>query len=109
MNPVITLALKDLKLLVRDKPSLFFSVGFPLIFAVFFGTIFSAGNGGGGERIPIALVDEDRSERSRALVESLTGAPELIVTTDSASTNAVSSASSTRVFRLRYIQSAEPM
>ena len=41
MSPVITLAMKDLRLLAREKAALFFTLGFPIIFAVFLGTIFA--------------------------------------------------------------------
>jgi ABC-2 type transport system permease protein len=37
---------KDLKLLFRDKMTVFFTFIFPLIFAAFFGSIFSGVGGG---------------------------------------------------------------
>ncbi len=37
MNAILTLALKDVKLLFRDKFALFWIFAFPLMFAFFFG------------------------------------------------------------------------
>jgi ABC-2 type transport system permease protein len=70
MREVIALAAKDLKLLVRDKAGFFFAFFFPLIIAIFFGTIF----GGSDEaqyRLAVVLVDEDGSAESAAFVEKL--------------------------------------
>jgi ABC-2 type transport system permease protein len=73
MSAILTLTLKDLRTLLRDRAGVFFVLGFPLIFALFFGTIFSAGSDAGrpASRTPIALVDEDQTGPSRALVEVL--------------------------------------
>ena len=47
MKPVLVLALKDLKLIYRDKFGLFWLLVFPLLMALFFGSIFSgAGESG---------------------------------------------------------------
>ncbi len=45
MRAVIALAVKDLKLLARDKFGLFWVAVFPLLMALFFGSIFSSGGG----------------------------------------------------------------
>lgn len=81
MNTIFTLAGKDLRLLFRDPTGAFFVVGFPLLMAVMFGYIF-AGAGGGGTRskMPIALVDLDRSEASREFVKGLAGSEQIVVT-----------------------------
>ncbi|MFH1735144.1 MAG: ABC transporter permease, partial [bacterium] len=84
MREIIALARKDLKLLLRDKTGAFFVFFFPLIFAVFFGVIFSGG-GGGTSAIPVALIDEDSTEASRAFAEILINSGELeILKTDRA-------------------------
>ncbi|MBN1213563.1 MAG: ABC transporter permease, partial [candidate division Zixibacteria bacterium] len=70
MSKIVTLALKDLKLLLRDKGSLFWVIMFPLLIALFFGTIFSGG-GGRASGMKIAVVDRDESEYSQAFVEKL--------------------------------------
>lgn len=59
MRPVIYMALKDLRLLLRDWAGLFWLLAFPLIMALFFGSIFSgAGEQGGRGRIRMVLVDQ---------------------------------------------------
>ena len=72
MNPILALAIKDLRLLVRDKAALFFAIGFPLIMAVFFGTIFGGGGGSEGPSgIRIVTVDEDATEGSAAFLAAI--------------------------------------
>jgi ABC-2 type transport system permease protein len=63
------LAAKDLRLLVRDKADLFWILGFPIVLALFFGSI----SGGGGPRaaMPVAVVDQDASTMSRSIIERL--------------------------------------
>ena len=72
MSILFTLAVKDLRVLFREKTSIFWVLGFPLIIALFFGTIFS---GGGGEvsGMKIAVIDEDRSDYSKAYIEEISG------------------------------------
>ncbi len=78
MSPVMTLAIKDLRLLLRDRAGFFFTFFFPLLMAVFFGTIFSGG--GGGERgMAIVVVDEDSSAASRKFIDRLAGSAALSV------------------------------
>jgi ABC-2 type transport system permease protein len=69
MSAVITLALKDLKLLIRNRASLFWILVFPLLLALFFGLVF--GGGGSVRALGLAVVVEDDSEAARALVERL--------------------------------------
>jgi len=77
----MALAAKDLKLLLRDRAGFFFVFFFPLIYAVFFGTIFSGADGDGGMgAMAVAVVDEDRSEASRAFVQKLADSDVLTVT-----------------------------
>ncbi len=75
MKEIIALAGKDLRLLLRDKVGFFFTFGFPLVFAIFFGTIF--GSEGETPAIAIAVVDEDDTEASRAFFADLSAGPEL--------------------------------
>jgi ABC-2 type transport system permease protein len=63
------LARKDWLLLLRDKAALFFTFGFPLIIAVFFGTAFSGG--GQTATIPLAVTDLDNSSQSREWIAGL--------------------------------------
>ncbi len=82
MSKTCALAAKDLRLLLRDKTGFFFVFFFPLLFAIFFGVVFS-GEGGNTAAIPLALVDEDSTAGSRAFTEKLSQAPELQVITAS--------------------------
>lgn len=84
MNAVWVIAIKDLRQLLRDRMACFFALGFPLIVAVFFGTIFSGAGGdsdGGGNRIHVLVVDEDQTDGSRSFVRTLENSSELSVTT----------------------------
>lgn len=78
MHSIFALAGKDLKILMRDRTGFFFSLMWPLIIAIFFGTIFGGG-GDGGSAIPIVVVDEDGTEASRAFMAQLEAASELEV------------------------------
>jgi ABC-2 type transport system permease protein len=62
MRAVLLLAGKDLRLLVRDRVGFFFAFVWPLIFAVFFGSVFSGPREGAAPKI--AWVDRDASPGS---------------------------------------------
>ncbi len=89
MNGILTLALKDLRLLLRDRASLFWVLGWPLAMGLIFGSIM----GGAGARpsggLRIAVVDQDSTASSRAFIERLRKSESLRVhetTLDSART-----------------------
>lgn len=69
MRSIVAIALKDLRLLWRDKMSMFWVLFFPLLMAVFFGSVFS----GMARKSPltIALVDEDQTPGSQQFIERL--------------------------------------
>jgi ABC-2 type transport system permease protein len=69
---------KDIRLLLRDKAGFFFVFFFPLIYAVFFGVIFS-GNSGGIKSLKLAVVDEDGSEASKRFIQRLVDSKEFAV------------------------------
>ena len=71
MKPVIQMALKDLKLLFRDKMGAFFIVVFPILMGLFFGLMMGGFSEGGRAAMKIALVDQDQSDISKKFVESL--------------------------------------
>jgi ABC-2 type transport system permease protein len=71
MRGIATVALKDLRLLARDRAALFWVIGFPLLMASLFGAIFGGGGGEGRASLPIAVVDEDGTPGSRAFIERL--------------------------------------
>lgn len=75
MREVFALAVKDLRLLMRDKAGFFFTFFFPLLMAIFFGTIFSGGDD--DDALNILLVDEDGSPESHAFAATLEASPEL--------------------------------
>jgi ABC-2 type transport system permease protein len=77
MRLVLLLALKDLKLLFRDKTGLFWFFGFPLLMALFFGSMFGSGPSQLG--MQIALIDEDDSPESRTFAAELEKSPSLEV------------------------------
>ena len=68
MKQVIALALKDLRLMPRNKGGMFFTFVWPIIVTVLFGFAFG-GNGNNGEqrKMGIAVVDEDNTDASRAV------------------------------------------
>lgn len=70
MNAVLAIALKDLRILSRQRPALFWTLGFPLLMALFFGAIFSGGSSG-RSAMPVAVVDLDQSDYSARLIQEL--------------------------------------
>jgi ABC-2 type transport system permease protein len=80
MGGIISLAFKDLLLLWRDRGGLFWVLGFPILFAVFFGSIFSGIGKGGASELSIAVVDQDSTSASRQFVEQLRESDALRVT-----------------------------
>ncbi len=70
MNSVFKMALKDIKLLLRDRLGAFFIIGFPILMGLFFGLIMGGPPSGGGGTMKLALVDQDQSEISAQFVKS---------------------------------------
>jgi ABC-2 type transport system permease protein len=68
---VIQLALKDLKLLLRDRTAAFFILAFPVLMGLFFGMMTGGTSGSERGKIKLAVVDEDESELSRRFVSAL--------------------------------------
>ena len=69
MNAILSMALKDARILTRDRAGLFFVIGFPFLYAILLGTVFSdSGNRGA---MDIVVVDEDATGGSRAFIEAL--------------------------------------
>ncbi len=69
MSILWNIAKNDWLQLVRDKTALFFTLGFPLLIAIFFGAAFSGG--GKSALLPLAVVDQDNTASSRAWIEAL--------------------------------------
>jgi ABC-2 type transport system permease protein len=70
MSAILRIAIKDLRLLIRDRFGLFWVLVFPLLMALFFGAIFGGGGGGRGA-MKVMIVDQDQSDYSRRFIESL--------------------------------------
>lgn len=70
MSPALTIAQKDLRLLVRDKGALFWACVFPLAFALLFGSIYPHG---ASTKLTIAASDDDRSAASTAVLSAVAG------------------------------------
>lgn len=86
MQILIAIVKKDLKLLLRDKTGFFFTLIFPLLMAVLFGSVF--GGQGSSSKIAIALVDLDDSEESRRFVTQLQQASEIQISLSNSETAA---------------------
>ena len=71
MQTVFKMALKDLKLLFRDKMGAFFIVVFPILMGVFFGLMTSGTSNGDRSKIDIAIVDQDQSPMSETFIANL--------------------------------------
>ena len=77
MLAMLAIVRKDLTLLVRDRGNAFFTFGFPLLIAIFFGTIF--GGTGDRARLPIVVVDEAGGKISAAFIDDLAADPLIAV------------------------------
>ncbi len=67
---IIDLALKDLSQILRDWKAAVFLIVSPIIFTLFFGFVFS-GASQSDPRLPVGLVDRDRTTLSAALLDLL--------------------------------------
>jgi ABC-2 type transport system permease protein len=70
MPPAVALALKDLRILTRIPGAFFFTFVWPLLVAIFFGTIFGSPSRA-TPTLPIAVVDEDAGAEAKAFVDGL--------------------------------------
>jgi ABC-2 type transport system permease protein len=79
MGAIISIAVKDLRLLMRDRAAAFFTLVFPLLFGVVFGLIFQQafGGGAGAPVIEVAIVDLDGTDLSRAFAGTVVDMGEL--------------------------------
>ncbi|MEM7160364.1 MAG: ABC transporter permease [Myxococcota bacterium] len=64
MHAIWTLAIKDLRLLIRDRFSLFWVLAFPLLLALFFGSMYSTGSGDRAA-MKIVVVDDSGGKASQ--------------------------------------------
>lgn len=68
---LLDLAVKDLKLLLRDKLAAFFILGFPILMGLFFGMVMGGTSEGGRGKMEIAVIDHDQSEISKKFLDAL--------------------------------------
>ncbi|MGD8452301.1 MAG: ABC transporter permease [Phycisphaerae bacterium] len=81
MNEILALATKDLRLLLRDKAGFIFAFIFPLVYAIFFGAIFSGVGRTTSTKLKVAVVDDDQTAESCSFIADLQKTAELDVTT----------------------------
>ena len=83
MKRIFQMALKDIKIISRDRMGLFFIAGFPILMGVFFGLVMTVNTGSGSGKMNVAVVDEDNSEISQKFVDSLKKNDSLNIEADS--------------------------
>lgn len=81
MGAIWAIAVKDLKLLFRDRAAAFFTFGFPLLIAIFFGVVFGGLGGEGGGTMRLVAVNEDGGPASLAFIGDLKADASLSVRT----------------------------
>ena len=69
MRRLAALSVANLKSFVRDRAALFWTLAFPVVFVILFGTIFS----GSGAQYNLAWVDQDGSQTSTQLRDAFAG------------------------------------
>ncbi len=78
------LAMKDLKLLLRDKLAAFFIIGFPILMGLFFGLVMGGNSSSSddGGKMQVAFVDQDHTPFSEKFRESLAQNQSINLVTD---------------------------
>ena len=71
MRKVLALALKDLRLMPRNRGGMFFTLIWPILVTVLFGIMFGGDNNGEPGKVRIAIVDEDGTDGSRVFAKAL--------------------------------------
>lgn len=71
MNAVWSIAIKDLRILRRDRSALVFLVGFPLIFTAIFGAIYGRAEQQKSTAIKVLVVNQDRGAHGAELIEAM--------------------------------------
>ena len=71
MRVALALAAKDLRLLLRDRIALFWTLGFPVLFALLMSAVLDGTSARDAAPLDLAVVDEDASAVSEHVVEVL--------------------------------------
>src|SRR5688572_18096372 len=77
MKKIIALALKDLRLMPRNRGGMFFTFVWPILVTVLFGIMFGGQDDGEQGKVRIAVVDEDNTDGSRVFLKKLEDSFEL--------------------------------
>ena len=89
MKQIIALALKDLRLMPRNRGGMFFTFVWPILVTVLFGIMFGGNNNGEQGKVRVAIVDEDNTDGSRAFLKKIEESFELTPMTQADAENAV--------------------
>ena len=89
MRQIIALALKDLRLMPRNRGGMFFTFVWPVLVTVLFGIMFGGQDDGEQGKVRIAIVDNDNTDGSRAFLKKLEESFELSPMTVTDAENAV--------------------
>jgi ABC-2 type transport system permease protein len=84
LTPILAMVRKDLQLFFSDRRAVIMSFAAPIAIASFFGSIFSGPGSGEPAKIPVAIVDQDRSAVSAAILASAQTDRNLRITTPDA-------------------------
>lgn len=68
---LLTLALKDIRILLRDRMGAFFIIGFPILMGLFFGLVMGGPRSGSGGKLKVALVNGDDSPVAAKFIDEL--------------------------------------
>ena len=79
LTPLAAMIRKDLQLFFSDRRAVIMGFVAPIAIASFFGSIFSGNSNGEQARVPVAIVDQDNSAVSQAVVASTQSDPMLAV------------------------------
>lgn len=71
MKAIWTLAMKDLLVLSRDKGAMFWMLGMPILFAVFFGAVFGGNGPDESNPLQVAVVADGLTEPGKRFVQRL--------------------------------------
>jgi ABC-2 type transport system permease protein len=80
MRTVLTMAMKDLRLMSRDWLGMFFIIGFPIVMGLFFGQVMGPFDTKRAT-LNVAVVDEDNTPMSAKFIESLRATGNITVET----------------------------
>jgi ABC-2 type transport system permease protein len=78
MVRAVDVALKDLVQIARDWKSALFLVVMPILFTLFFGMIFGAGDSEGDPRLRVGLINHDPAETVSASLEDLLASSDIV-------------------------------